>query len=478
MTSPGRNDPCPCGSGRKYKHCCLQSVDAETAARTRLRQAEGALVPALFAYALDEFGNDFFGEAWDEFFVWRDVPEKIDDSREFGTTFDPFFVFAFVPDDSEDPLPEGWPTEPLAAHFLHREVESCSEFHREFIEQACKSHPSFFVVKAVSPGQAVDLHDVLTGRSFRVLEQSASRTFRPGDLTFTRVVTAGGASIMIGASPWIIPPSWHVSIIEFRERVHPRKMMSREELFEYDIEIRSLYHHIVDALVHPKLPQLCNTDGDPLEMTTLTYELEVSVAEAFERLRPLGTLDGQTHVGEETVDSTGVMTGATLSWIKAGNRKHRDWDNTILGNLRLDGSRLIIDVNSVRRRDRIKREIAKRFGSAAELVDTKVTDVAQQIENRRASGRGSGLSESSPPEVEPTPEVQALEAELIRRHWDAWVDETVPALGNRTPRQAAKTARGRERLEALLADFERSAEHTRSPGGPNVSELRRRLGLT
>jgi len=19
---PGRNDPCPCGSGRKYKHCC------------------------------------------------------------------------------------------------------------------------------------------------------------------------------------------------------------------------------------------------------------------------------------------------------------------------------------------------------------------------------------------------------------------------------------------------------------------------
>jgi preprotein translocase subunit SecA len=21
---PGRNDPCPCGSGKKYKHCCLK----------------------------------------------------------------------------------------------------------------------------------------------------------------------------------------------------------------------------------------------------------------------------------------------------------------------------------------------------------------------------------------------------------------------------------------------------------------------
>ena len=25
---PGRNDPCPCGSGRKYKHCCLKAIDA------------------------------------------------------------------------------------------------------------------------------------------------------------------------------------------------------------------------------------------------------------------------------------------------------------------------------------------------------------------------------------------------------------------------------------------------------------------
>ncbi|MFN2323830.1 MAG: YecA family protein [Trueperaceae bacterium] len=24
MTTPGRNDPCPCGSGKKYKHCCLR----------------------------------------------------------------------------------------------------------------------------------------------------------------------------------------------------------------------------------------------------------------------------------------------------------------------------------------------------------------------------------------------------------------------------------------------------------------------
>ena len=25
---PGRNEPCPCGSGRKYKQCCLEKDDA------------------------------------------------------------------------------------------------------------------------------------------------------------------------------------------------------------------------------------------------------------------------------------------------------------------------------------------------------------------------------------------------------------------------------------------------------------------
>ena len=28
---PGRNQPCPCGSGRKFKHCCLDSPRAEIA---------------------------------------------------------------------------------------------------------------------------------------------------------------------------------------------------------------------------------------------------------------------------------------------------------------------------------------------------------------------------------------------------------------------------------------------------------------
>ena len=479
MTTVGRNDPCPCGSGRKFKHCCLRIQDGEDSLRLQLRSAEGALVPALFSYAAQEFGNEFFEEAWDEFFLWTDVPEDFEHSKEFGTTFDPFLVFDFVPDAAEDPLPDGWPTEPLALHFLHQEIESAPELHRTFIEQACKSPASFFVVEAVFVGRALDIKDILTGRRFSVLEQSASRTLHVGDVLFTRVVTAGGGSIMIGACPWVIPASRHIPIIDVRERFRPKRLLTRDELVDYDMEIRQTYLEIVDGLLHPTLPVLQNTDGDPIELTTLTYELGVPVAEAVERLTPLATLRGDVHIADEVRDAAGTLTAATLTWIKAGNRKMKDWDNTTLGTLRLGGSGLVVEVNSVRRRRRIEKEIAKCLGSAATLVDTTITDLAEELERRResrSSGRGP-VHLGTPADSPRSPELEAIETELARKHWDAWLDTKVPALGNRTPRQAAKTASGRERLEALLVDYSQKSVSGRNAFGPDIGTLKRKLGL-
>jgi hypothetical protein len=482
MPSPGRNESCPCGSGRKYKHWCQRAASADDVRRVRLREAEGVLLPALMAHADAELGDEFFAEAWEEFFVWDSVPGDVDASREYGTTFDPFFVFSFVPDAADSEPLTGWPSEPLALHFLHHEVESCPDFQREFIEQACRSHASFFVVEAADPGRSVDLKDILTGRRFHVLEQSASRTFQPGHLTYTRVVTAGGASIMIGAAPWIIPASWHLPVIEFRQRCRQNGLMTREDLHEWDIEIRAFYHQIVDQLLHPRLPQLANTDGDPIEMIAMTYDLLIPAGDVFERLKPLAVLGGEEHIEDVAHDAPGALVSATLSWIKAGNRKNKGWDNTILGTLRLDGSTLTVEVNSAKRRDRIAKEIAARLGSAATLVNTTVTDVAKALEARRAeraAGGAAGAGDESADDADAvqTPEMAAIEAGFLQRHWDAWVDEKVPALRNKTPRQAVKTAIGREKVEALLSDFAQEGRGIQGRFRPDIGAIRRKLGL-
>jgi len=50
MTTPTRNDPCPCGSGKKYKHCC-QAKDAAQAASAR---ASRAFIPGTLQMAIGQ----------------------------------------------------------------------------------------------------------------------------------------------------------------------------------------------------------------------------------------------------------------------------------------------------------------------------------------------------------------------------------------------------------------------------------------
>jgi tetratricopeptide (TPR) repeat protein len=57
MAMPGRNDPCPCGSGKKYKRCCLDRDKAE-------RSALVATMPR--ATTREQIADDFAARYHDE----------------------------------------------------------------------------------------------------------------------------------------------------------------------------------------------------------------------------------------------------------------------------------------------------------------------------------------------------------------------------------------------------------------------------
>lgn len=62
MAKTGRNDPCHCGSGKKYKRCCLEKDEAAVSAAAQARQAASVERARALLDALDEsFGPDFDG---------------------------------------------------------------------------------------------------------------------------------------------------------------------------------------------------------------------------------------------------------------------------------------------------------------------------------------------------------------------------------------------------------------------------------
>jgi hypothetical protein len=487
--SPGRNDPCPCGSGKKYKHCCLNAQAGDDVARMRIRRAEGRIVDLMLTYLLEQWGKDFFHEAWREFFLWDDVPDDITGTQEFESMFLPWVTTLFVPEpedvlrDDDEPVPSArtkpWPVEPVVLHWLNAERTQVSDDERAWIHAACRSPMSAFVAESVDPGRSIDLKDILTGRRFHVLEASASRTIQRNDVAFSRVVTMGETSVMFGMAPWRMGPEWHAPIIDFRESTRKGGLMTRDDLEDFGMEIRELYLDIADQILNPAPPRLSNTDGDPLVPTTLTFKVDGSVETVAQRLTPLGRITGDEPDDElfEDVerDDAGVMTSAVLSWKRAGNKKNTHWTNTILGTLRLKPGQLVVEVNSEKRAKNCAREIKKLLGPGAVLVSTEVVDLAEELAKRRRSPPEAGLD--AVPKESDDPELLAVEEALFRQHMEAWVDTKVPALGNKTPRVVARTALGRERLAALISSFE-TGQVERLPNGHAIlDELRATLGL-
>ena len=478
---PGRNDPCPCGSGRKYKHCCLRAIDASDFLWRQVRAAEGRLVPELLQGALKEFGAPFISAALEEFFLWEGVPEDYDQTDEFSSFFVPWFVYEFVDDPNDPERVANAPNESLAALYLRRHDDQLSSTERSFLTSGSISPLTFYAVQHVIPGREIALHDVMTGRDVVVRERSATETVRPGAVLFTRVVTVDDLSIMSGCAPLVIPPEWHLGLLDLRQRLTTGKgrMLTVEAVRDLALELRDLYFDIEDEVWNPRLPELRNTDGDKLVLTTLTYRLHCTPAAAFDRLSPLARAavdDVSQLLADAAMDAAGELQAVTLSWNKAGNRLHQDWDNTTLGAIEIDGSRLVIHVNSKRRATRIEREIARRLGADA-VLERKAADPVERLVAERRNQPRDPLADADHERLQQLPEVQEHMRQMGERHWEAWLDTRLPALGNRTPRQAAKTPDGRERLEALLAEFTWSTERARNAMSPDVPALRARLGL-
>ncbi len=71
-----------------------------------------------------------------------------------------------------------------------------------------------------------------------------------------------------------------------------------------------------------------------------------------------------------------------------------------------------------------------------------------------------------PEEAVPPAEAARVVAEFKDRHYRAWVDVPVPALGGRTPRHAARLKTLRPRLIDLLKEIENHEARAAGPESP------------
>ena len=476
-STPGRNDPCPCGSGKKYKHCCLEARDGVERRWRSIREAEGRVVPQILEFALDRLGKAGFGAAWKYFCAGTLPVEQAADDPDFEQLFLIWFLFDWQKPGAALKLStRKWPAKPIAASFLDERGLALSPLDEQVLRAALAAPLSFSVVESVAPGRSIGLRDILTGARQTVLERSASQSVQAGSILFAKVLTVDAVSIMLGSGHWLIPPVFHNRIIDFRLHCAADALsLDVREVKLRHAELVDLYGSIVHELLNPPLPRLQNTDGDPLAPTRMEFELRCSQEEAVERLAPLAYGQSLDDLLADPEREPGGAVEYVVPWLVPGNPVHTEWENTSLGTIRVSSTRLEAEVNSERRARRLKKEVERRLRDRVLFLRTETTSVEALLRER--DGSEAVVAEPEDEILQQHPEVRARMREMEERHWEAWLDQPVPALGGVTPRVAATTPLGRERLEALLSDFEFRNRQRNPDQRADIGRLRQALGL-
>ena len=481
----GRNDPCPCGSGKKYKKCCLEREKISDLGYRRLSNAQQELVKKLTRYVMQDIGQSFVSGALIDFF--QDDPESPEDffqlmMDEFSSVFWPwlFFTVDFGKADIED-LGMSGPVRPnmtVAEMYMQDKGTKLDPLELELLSAANRTQFSFYEADAVQPGQGFQAKDLLTGQMYMVTDVSASQDLEQGDILYALIIEIQGYAMSIGSATYKLSPRFKPKIIQFRQELEEDfGSVTNEVLMDVDPELRDFFMALQDALFEP--PEMCNTDGDPLSFRTLHYEIDFP-EDAFQALAPLCV-----HMTEEELrnkaelDEKSQVQAVHFAWSREGHTLSKGLDNTTLGHIRIDGNRMTIEVNSEAREERIQEEIDKRLGEKATY---KVTDI-RSLESMMAEGSSETPSwkqkDTEQEALNNSPEVQEAIRGVLGQHWEGWIDTELPALDGKSPRQAVRTEDGREAVQALLRDIEISDKSSNMPVSqqPYVDWVRKELGL-
>jgi hypothetical protein len=471
MISPERNAPCPCGSGKKFKHCCGRSTTRTPSdIYDRLRRLDGEASEYIARLAKRIYGEEGLAAAWSDFHGSPNVPWN--ESHPEFEFFTRWFEYDWLPEDGPGP----------GEALLESDDSRIDPEILRLVETTLISPYSFLQVTAVEPGMEFTARDILRKTDHRIIERAASSTLERGSIVYARIVEMDGTEFMMGNGTRVIPSSFMADLVTLREKMLGKNpstasSLANELLLGFEKQMRLFYLRMIDASSNPAR-NLHNTDGDPMLFHTIRYEVPSfeRAVQAFRDLEPeMSDADLMgTNVKEHEEKS------AVIHWSK--QRKGRGKDETVVQAVfRIHATTLVAEVNSAKRAERARKEIEKRLGKDAVYLGTEIDspEGALKKADQNAGSEDAVKRAEEEARLRSLPEVQAMLKREMEKHWASWPDTPVPALRGMTPRKAANDPIGRELLESLLLDFESKNRHV--PDGfyrVDTEKLRKELGMT
>jgi hypothetical protein len=340
--------------------------------------------------------------------------------------------------------------------FLEREGKKLSAGERSFLDGMRGSHLRVYEILEVNPDQGFELRDLWDDRLLYVRERSATRQLVVWDVIIARTGPAGDGEIVFETLPYSFPASAKDDLVKLLRKAHKTFL---RDLPQQSIEVffktmAPIFHRLwLERVALPPRPKLITGDGEPFVFAKVIFDL-------LDREAAINSMADRDDIHDQDDGS--------YVWLEPAGKFQRS-----VGTIIIENQRVVFETTSQKRAEKARDLLPGVMKESVRFRAISYEDVEQAIK------RAPKAPQKKEPDI-PIEEQRKILGEYYEQHYRKWLDEPVPALGNRTPRQAAKLKTIRPKLIALLKDFESHSERQRRAGeiAYDPSWMWAELGLT
>lgn len=255
MKKPGRNDPCYCGSGKKYKKCHLKEDQEKEKDVRAAKEAVRYIRRDLLKFARDDrFAEDFARALplyWNEYYTFDSAEEM---AQAEALRFFDWFTFDYELADGNR----------LINIYYEERRNDLSSHQQKALAEWRQAAPAGAYELTAYEGQTLFLRDYLTGAEFMVQESGGRGVVEVGEVILTRLVPVMD-HLEFSTTAAYLPAA---EIEDVKEKMEAAEAAYREEHPEADHEtfMRArnylLIHHALAEAEKQKRPPVARMNPE------------------------------------------------------------------------------------------------------------------------------------------------------------------------------------------------------------------------
>ncbi|MFZ0513463.1 MAG: SEC-C metal-binding domain-containing protein [Candidatus Nitrosopolaris sp.] len=526
---PDRNGPCPCGSNKKFKHCCIGLHNE----RIRWDGLEDSLRNKIDEYWKEFYYDKYIDDAMD-IYGKKDI-DSCADISERRLFFD-WFIHDYIIPDKRDTV--------IRLFISEYEDRFVDELERSTAIAWSNSVFRIFEILDIKRGVGYKVKDTLDDdNELFISNKSSSETVKKYDILYLRPYPIGNITRIAGGV--ILLPRTHLHYIKDYV-LHSFQKLAKQHLSEinsrgsqnsgiannFDNYLRNESLSIIKYLESLTLtPTLTTPQGDIVVLSKSSFIIKhkrrlISLLDSskdFAKLEDEGRVirydwvealhrdqfemnNNKENQYQNEKDLPALpqshqqLALSTILWVpqnevedslKTKNSRNNNNKNNIkkeiyipyrvFGNLSISGKNLIIDCLS----DTLLKNCNEIIQSLAGKYLTYIGDTYKELpySNTQTENKEDyydhQLDNHDIDELEVPDTVKQQIDDYFQNFYENWVTMKIPALGNLTPLEASKTEKGRDMLKEVLRQIEnelaRSNEEDIYPFP--IENISMRLGL-